>query len=150
MSVVTPSCSVAPGIRAVPLASTRHANTGPGPVATTPIRTSRDEGVGDALLWRAAAEDFFFDDDDAVVRAGTGVVVVRLVWVSDEAESPPSPPAPRPSRYSAPTSRTMITPTTRATGIPRGSRGGRSGPPPRPPRPRRRGAPIGIRSWSLG
>src|SRR3954470_23121803 len=145
MSVVTPSCSVAPGIRAVPLASTRHANTGPGPVATTPIRTSRDEAVDDARLWRAAAEDFFFDDDnDAVVRAGTGVVVVRLVCVSDEAESPPSPPAPRPSRYSAPTSRTMITPTTRATGIPRGSRGGRSGPPARPPRPGPAGAPSGI------
>src|SRR4051794_2753883 len=136
-------------MRALPPASTRQANTGPGPVATTARRTTLDEDEDDFFFLVA----FFFLDDDAVVVDGTGVVVVRLVCVPLVAAlSPPSPPAPLPSRYRAPTSRTRITPTTTPTGMRRGSRGGPIRPAPRPPRPppRRRGAPIGIRSWSDG
>ena len=84
-------------MRAAPLASTRQAETGPGPVGMTCRRTSLE-----------AADAFFLVDlrFDAVVvvRAGTGVVVVVLVVVAAADAAAPSSPLPLPSRYSAPTS----------------------------------------------
>src|SRR3954467_10795768 len=126
-------------MRGVPLASTRHAKTGPGPAVTAP-RTRCDEDDPDADFFFDAADDLVVDVFFFVVLAGTGVDVVRSPVVPLAA---PSSLLLRPSRYSAPTSSTRITPTASPTGSRRGSRGPR---PPRPPPPRRRGAPIGMRS----